>query len=91
MVKPPPAGVAGELKDGVAEPNGCCCGVPKDSWGAPNEGVEGAGAPKLGWPPPAPPKLNEGLAGVDGAPKTLLFDVPDVAARKDRKDKKEVW
>ena len=29
MVKPL-AGVAGELKDGITEPNGCCCcGVPK--------------------------------------------------------------
>ena len=26
--------------------------------------------PKLGWAPP--PKLNEGLAGVDGAPKALF-------------------
>ena len=85
-MKPPPAGVAGELNDGVPAPKGCKgCGVPNDGWGAapndgwgaaPNEGVEGA--PKLGCAAPPPPKLKDGLAGVDGAPNTLLLDDDDV-------------
>ena len=69
MVKPPAAG--------EGAPNGAAgCGVPNDGCcGVPNDGVDGAPNVGVPWLPPPPPKLNDALAGVEGAAKALV-DVP---------------